>query len=99
MGSNIGTTFTSTIVSFIQINDREEFGRAFSGATVHDVFNWLTVLVLLPLEVLSGYLQRLSQLIVHSMNFKHYKNANRDLLKAITKPLTSRIVQVRCLDT
>jgi len=29
---------------------------AFSAATVQDIFNWLTVIVLLPLEVISGYL-------------------------------------------
>ena len=29
---------------------------AFSAATVQDIFNWLTVIILLPLEVISGYL-------------------------------------------
>ena len=33
---------------------RAEFERAFSGATVHDCFNWLTVLVLLTIEVCTG---------------------------------------------
>lgn len=32
--------------------DRNEFRRAFGGATVHDMFNWLAVLCLLPLEVI-----------------------------------------------
>jgi hypothetical protein len=35
---------------------RDEFSRAFAGATVHDMFNWLTVLVLLPVEIASGRL-------------------------------------------
>ena len=30
--------------------DRDEFRRAFAAATVHDMFNFLNVLVLLPLE-------------------------------------------------
>ncbi len=54
MGSNIGTTVTNTIVSLTQIGNKEEFRRAFSAATVHDMFNWATVLVLLPLEVQSS---------------------------------------------
>jgi len=54
MGVNIGTSLTNTIVSLAQSTDREEFRRAFAGATVHDMFNWLTVIVLLPLEMLTG---------------------------------------------
>lgn len=54
MGANIGTSVTNTIVSIGQIASKNDFRRAFAGATVHDVFNWLTVLVLLPLEVLTG---------------------------------------------
>ncbi|MCL4158804.1 UNVERIFIED_CONTAM: hypothetical protein GTU68_000316 [Idotea baltica] len=94
MGANIGTTITNTIVALVQINDREDFSRAFAGATVHDMFNWLTVIILLPLEVVSGYLRRLSGVIVEAMNLKQYKEAKQDLLKAITKPLTEKIIVV-----
>ena len=54
MGANIGTTVTNTLVSLAHSMDPKEFKRAFSGATVHDVFNWLTVLILLPLEYFTG---------------------------------------------
>lgn len=54
MGANIGTSVTNTFVSMAQSTDREEFRRAFAGATVHDMFNWLTVLTLLPLEWATG---------------------------------------------
>jgi len=54
MGVNIGTSLTNTIVSLAQSADRDEFRRAFAGATVHDMFNWLTVLILLPLEIGTG---------------------------------------------
>jgi len=56
MGANIGTSVTNTIVSIAQIGDRDEFRLAFAAATVHDIFNWLTVIVLLIVEVISGYL-------------------------------------------
>jgi len=34
-----------------------EFRRAFAGATVHDFFNLLSVIVLLPLEIATHYLE------------------------------------------
>ncbi len=58
MGANIGTSVTNTIVSLAHVTRREEFQRAFAGATVHDFFNWLGVVVLLPLEITTGFLAR-----------------------------------------
>lgn len=54
MGANIGTSVTNTIVSLAQSPNRDEFRRAFAGATVHDMFNWLSVIVLLPIEATTG---------------------------------------------
>jgi len=54
MGVNIGTSLTNTIVSLAQSTNRDEFRRAFAGATVHDMFNWLTVIILLPVEMATG---------------------------------------------
>ncbi len=58
MGANIGTTVTATIVSLAHLGRRGEFERAFPIAVCHDVFNYIAVLVLLPLEMTTGYLQR-----------------------------------------
>ncbi len=57
MGANIGTTVTATIVALGHIGRREEFERAFPVAICHDVFNYLAVLVLLPLELFTCFLQ------------------------------------------
>ena len=57
MGANIGTTVTATIVALGHIGRREEFERAFPVAICHDVFNYLAVLVLLPVEIATGFLQ------------------------------------------
>lgn len=54
MGANIGTTVTNTLVSLGHIRQSNEFRRAFAAATVHDFFNVLAVLILLPLELLTG---------------------------------------------
>ncbi|XP_051946699.1 sodium-dependent phosphate transport protein 2B-like isoform X1 [Xyrauchen texanus] len=93
MGANIGTSVTNTIVAVMQAGDRNEFRRAFAGATVHDFFNWLSVLVLLPLEVASGYLYKLTELIIDSFNIQTGADAP-DLLKVITVPLTKNIIQL-----
>ena len=58
MGANIGTSVTNTLVSLAHVTRREEFQRAFAGATVHDFFNWLAVLIFLPLEIATGYLEK-----------------------------------------
>ncbi len=63
MGANVGTSITNTLVSLGHISQGEAFRRAFAGATVHDIFNLLTVAILLPVELLTrrlcgvGYLQ------------------------------------------
>ncbi|KFQ47361.1 Sodium-dependent phosphate transport protein 2A, partial [Nestor notabilis] len=93
MGSNIGTSVTNTIVALMQAGDRSEFKRAFAGATVHDCFNWLSVLVLLPLEVVSGYLYHVTRLVVATFNIRSGKDAP-DLLKIITEPFTKLIIQL-----
>ncbi|XP_029956481.1 sodium-dependent phosphate transport protein 2A-like isoform X2 [Salarias fasciatus] len=93
MGSNIGTSVTNTVVALMQAGEREEFKRAFAGATVHDCFNWLSVLVLLPLEAASGLLRRLSQAVVDTLQLSSGEEAP-ELLKVITKPLTALIIQL-----
>merc|ERR1719258_552166 len=53
MGANIGTSVTNTIVAHGHITVTDEFTRGLAGATVHDAFNILTVMVLLPVEVIT----------------------------------------------
>lgn len=93
MGANIGTSVTNTIVAMMQAGNRNEFRRAFAGATVHDFFNWLSVLVLLPLEVATKFLYKMTALIIKSFNLQTGEDAP-ELLKVITKPLTDSIVQL-----
>uniref|UniRef100_A0A8C1C882 Sodium-dependent phosphate transport protein 2A n=1 Tax=Cyprinus carpio carpio TaxID=630221 RepID=A0A8C1C882_CYPCA len=93
MGSNIGTSVTNTIVALMQAGEREEFKRAFAGATVHDCFNWLSVLVLLPLEAITGVMRLMSGAVVESFNIVTGENGP-ELLKVITEPLTKRIIQL-----
>uniref|UniRef100_A0A8C4ZYI3 Uncharacterized protein n=1 Tax=Gadus morhua TaxID=8049 RepID=A0A8C4ZYI3_GADMO len=92
MGTNIGTSVTNTLVAMTQAGDRSTFRRAFAGATVHDFFNWLSVLVLLPLEVATGYLYIITKLIIDSFNIQ--SGEAPALLNVITDPLTEAIIQL-----
>jgi sodium-dependent phosphate cotransporter len=60
MGANIGTSVTSTIVALGQASQKDEFRRSFAAATIHDMFNFLSVGILLPFEAATGYLYELS---------------------------------------
>ena len=51
MGANIGTTITSTLVTLFLIKDRQQFEYAVAASSCHALFNWFTMLVLLPIEV------------------------------------------------
>ncbi|KAK1789271.1 hypothetical protein P4O66_015211 [Electrophorus voltai] len=93
MGSNIGTSVTNTIVALMQAGERSEFKRAFAGATIHDCFNWLSVLVLLPLEVASGILSILARATINSFHLQSGEEAP-ELLKVITEPVTKLIIQL-----
>ena len=49
------------------VTRREEFQRAFAGATVHDLFNWMAVLILLPVEIATNYLARASSFFAEAL--------------------------------
>lgn len=93
MGSNIGTSVTNTIVSLTQVGDRNEFRRAFAGATVHDMFNWLAVITLLIIELATGMLEKMTDAIVHSGALLN-GGGEVKILKVITEPFTKLVVQL-----
>ena len=94
MGANIGTSVTNTIVAVTQLGDRRQFRRAFAGATVHDMFNILCVCILLPIEVVTGYLYRFTGFLIQEMHFESDKNAKKEFLKKLTKPFTNIVIQI-----
>lgn len=97
MGANVGTSITNTIVSFMQSGDRDEFSRAFASATIHDLFNFLTVAVLLPVECLTHYLEWITSQLILTIDFEHPANRSEEakpFIKQITAPFINAIVRV-----
>ncbi len=98
MGANIGTSITNTLVSIGHISRKIEFERAMACATVHDMFNILAVLVLLPLELLTrqwmgvGLLEQVAGSVATVLEgtggFKLF-----DPLKAITTPVSQGLIR------
>jgi sodium-dependent phosphate cotransporter len=92
MGANIGTTVTNTLVSLGQLGDADQLERAFAGATVHDMFNYMTVCVLFPLEIATGYLRHLTGAMVKNASTSDGETWEGPVKKFVA-PLGERIIK------
>ena len=98
MGANIGTSVTNIIVSLGNVRIRRQFRRAFTAALVHDIFNWLTVAILFPLEWISsafsaeghGLLTRLSTWAASGLGLSEMDKGTSPI-KTITKPIVNAV--------
>lgn len=63
LGANVGTTVTTTLVALTFIGNRVEFRRALAASSIHDFYNWLSLLIFFPIELLWHPLERLSEMI------------------------------------
>ena len=90
MGANIGTTVTNTLVSMAHMGRPEEFRRAFSVATCHDFFNYMIVVTLLPLELMTGFLQKSATSLagmLGDVGGVKYESPFKSLLKSLVGPI------------
>jgi sodium-dependent phosphate cotransporter len=93
MGANIGTTVTCTLVSLGHITRKDEFRRALPAALVHDFFNLMVVVLLLPLELATGYLRRSAEFLSEHLWGKAEGGEFTSPLKAILKPVSKWVMQ------
>ena len=91
MGANLGTSVTNTLVSLGYLKNQKHFRDAFAAATVHDIFNILTVLVLLPLELMTGFLEKSSQYIATALYGGSASMSFKSPIKAAIKPVSKGI--------
>ena len=97
MGANIGTTVTATIVSLAHIGRREEFEKAFPVAICHDIFNYISVIVLLPLELYTGFLQKTATAlgtVFQGFGGYEYESPLKTLLSAGLAPIKLAVESV-----
>ncbi len=65
MGANLGTSVTNTLVSLGYIKEKENYKKAFAAATIHDFFNIMSVAIVLPIELATGILEKMSVKVAH----------------------------------
>ncbi len=90
MGANIGTTVTNSVVALAHMGRKDEFERAFSVATCHDFFNFMTVVVLLPLELVTGFLRKSAgalSMAIGEMGGVTYQSPLKSALKTSLAPI------------
>ena len=91
MGANIGTSVTNTIVAMGHFANADDLRRGFSAATVHDIFNLLSVLIFLPINWIYPVFEKMTYEIA-----KNQKGCDEDsdectkqeFLKPYIKPYT-----------
>jgi len=94
MGANIGTSVTSTIVALGHIRNKDQFQDAISAATVHDFFNIIVVLILLPVELFTGYLSGTASHLAALMPVYNTTSESFSLMGATIKPLSAMLVSL-----
>jgi sodium-dependent phosphate cotransporter len=91
MGANIGTSVTSTIVSLAHIRNVDQLERAFTAGTVHDMFNFMTVAILFPLEIATGYLKAVTGVLVDGAETNREDHWEGPVKKFVS-PLSKRLL-------
>ncbi len=91
MGANLGTSVTNTLVSLGFVRNKSHFKRAFAAATVHDFFNILTVLVLLPLEIAFGFIEKISTVCAGALYGSQLGGSFSSPIKTAIKPVAHAI--------
>ncbi len=96
MGANVGTSVTNTFVSIGHITRKGEFSKAVHAATVHDIFNILSIAVLFPLEMLTRSVFGVGLLEKAAVSFSNFLGEGTDFkfkspVKLIIKPVISQI--------
>lgn len=71
----------------------DELERAFGGATVHDMFNFLSVLVLLPLEVITNVLARMTETMTRNYQTNSDGEKKSKGIKTIISPILDRLIK------
>jgi sodium-dependent phosphate cotransporter len=98
LGANVGTTVTTTLVALTFIRNRTEFRRALSASSIHDFYNWLSLLILFPIELIWHPLERLSRTLTDSLygtgwlpepdRFNFIRTATRPFVDGVTKAMS-----------
>src|SRR5262245_29745042 len=95
LGANVGTTVTTTLVALTFLSNRTEFRRALAASSIHDFYNWLSLLILFPIELSWHPLERLSRSLTNALygsgwlpepdRFNVIRSATRPVVDGVTR--------------
>ena len=91
MGANIGTSVTNTIISMGHMYNKNELRRGFSAATIHDIFNLLSVLIFLPINWAYPVFEKLTYEMVKDKNACEGDCEKQEFLKPYVSPYSKGI--------
>lgn len=103
MGANLGTSVTNTVVSLIVYRKKQNFEIAMTAGIVHDMYNMMSVVFMLPIELLFHPLEGISawmlNLIGHSTSdtsSEQLKSGGGDVqfLSHLVKPLVDVVIMI-----
>ncbi len=95
IGSNIGTTITPFIFSFVHSEKRGQFKRALAVAFSHNIFNVLTAILLIFFEFQFGFLSHISTWLGHITYTSMGNNSLLPFFKdGFLKPISVYIIRL-----
>jgi solute carrier family 34 (sodium-dependent phosphate cotransporter) len=97
MGANVGTAVTSAIVALGHMTRKQEFERAFGAAIVHDMFNIMTVVIFLPIELYTGFLHTAASNLsafLSGTSGVEFQSPLKLITKPVVKFITSQLASI-----
>jgi len=90
MGANLGNTMTNSIFALVHIKGKSALERAIAGASINDIFYMLTLAIMLPLEIASQMLYRISKALVSNYESTGFRWDG--LIQTAVAPLANKII-------
>ena len=91
MGANIGTSVTNTIVAMGHFNSKDDLRRGFAAATVHDIFNLLSVAVFLPINWIYPVFEKMTYEMAKEQKPCEDECVKREFLKPYISPYSKGV--------
>lgn len=95
MGANLGTSVTNTVVSLIVYRKKQNFEIAMTAGIVHDMYNMMSVVFMLPLEMILHPLEYVSIWMLNLFGTNsHTEIGELQFLSHLVKPLVDLVIVI-----
>jgi sodium-dependent phosphate cotransporter len=95
MGANLGTSVTNTVVSLIVYRKKQNFEIAMTAGIVHDMYNMMSVVFMLPLELLFHPLEYCSSWMLNLFGTgARTEIGDLQFLSYLVKPLVNLFIMI-----